>query len=124
MAIIWKCSFSPYLSTTSLWSKRCQIAPEFGPRLAFNKVTCDGLTEQALPRFPKEHDNEDQCKAGNQDRCSNRSDGRRLHGRGCSAGSLRRRRTPHPVPPQTSELLDHLADFAQLRKRRAIAINF
>lgn len=89
---------------------------EFGTGLAFYKSTCDGRPEQELPSDPKEHDNEgkDERKASSQNRSSNRGDGWYLHGSDRSAGSRRGRRAAHSLPPQTSKLLDDLADPAQL----------
>ena len=70
-----------------------------------------------IPQVPKEHDNEGECKAGSQDRDSDRSNDRHFRGSERSTVTLCRRRPPSSVPTQTGELPVFPANPAELVNR-------
>jgi hypothetical protein len=63
----------------------------FGTRVAVEKGTCDGSNRARIPQVPKEHDNEgyEECKAGSEDRDSDRRDDRHIPGSERSTGACR-----------------------------------
>jgi hypothetical protein len=86
-------------------------ASRFGTQFALLRSLATVKPEQEFPKSHKEHDNEgkDECKAGNQDRDSDGSNGRYLHRSKLSADFRGRRWPASPVPAAPTELLNYSA---------------
>lgn len=89
----------------------------FGTARAFDKGTCDGSIRARIPQVPEEHDNEE-CKAGSEDRDSDRCDDRHFLGSERSTRTIRRWRPAPSVPSPLHSLPIQLADAAQLVESR------
>jgi hypothetical protein len=90
----------------------------FGTQLALLRSLATVKPEQEFPRSHKEHDNEgkDECKAGNQDRDSDGSNGRYLHRSELSADFRGRRGPASSVPAPPTELLNYPAAAGLVRR--------